>query len=173
MTAVVSLVQKDIYTALRTFILGLITCEVVDGLDNGVPMPTGPFIAITALYLNRIETNINSYSDPTPTTGTTNTELHAQYAIQIDVYGPLSSDWASIIVTMFRDEYGCDSLAPNVQPLYADDPKQIPIVDGEENYEQRWMITANLQYNPVIQTPMQFFTTATVGIIEVDASYPP
>lgn len=47
------------------------------------------------------------------------------------------------------------------------DPKMMPLIDGEAQYEQRWVITAVLQYNPVVSTPMQFFDAATVALTDV------
>lgn len=170
--ATVSISEQDVYTALRAFILGLITCEVVQGLGNGVPMPKGGFIAMTALFQERLETNIRSYADPTPTTGTVTSENHIQYTIQLDCYGPLSNDWAVILSTMLRDEYGCNALAPNLQPLHADEPHMMPLIDGEDQYEKRWMVEAVLQYNPAITTPMQFFDQAEAAIVDVDVTYP-
>lgn len=173
MTATVSISQDDVFTALRTFILGVISCEVVQGLGNGVPPPKDPFIALTALYWKRLSTNIKTYDDPTPTTGAQFFESHVMYVIQVDCYGPKSSDWATIICTLLRDEYAVDVMAPNVTPLHADDAKQLPVVDGEKNFEQRWMIEVSLQYNPVVQIPAQFFDTAQVDLINVDVAYPP
>lgn len=95
------------------------------------------------------------------------------YSIQIDCYGPLSSDWAAIISATWRDDYAVNKMAPTCAPLYADDPKQLPIVDGEANFEQRWMLSAVLQYNPVVTVPQEFFDTATVEFINVTAEYPP
>jgi len=172
MTATVTPVQSDIFTALRTFILSLITCEVVQGLGNGAPMPLGGFISMTALYQNRLSTNVDAYLDPTPTTGSKTARQAVQYTIQLDAYGPDSGDWAAILSTMLRDEYACLSMAPNVQPLYCDDPRMMPLVDGEQQYEQRFSINAVLQYNPVTSTPMQFFDAATVGLVDVDMRYP-
>lgn len=172
MTVTVSPSQSVVMTALRTLILDLITCEVVQGLGNGVPMPLGAFIAITPLFQTRLSTNVDSYADPTPTTGTKAAQQSVQYTVQIDCYGPDSSDWAVILSTMLRDEYACLSMAPDVQPLSADDPRMAPLIDGEQQYEQRWTITALLQYNPVVSTPMQFFTQANVGLVDVDAAYP-
>ena len=172
MTATIAPVQTDVYTALRAFILSLITCEVVQGLGNGVPTPLGGFIVMTSLFQNRLSTNVDNYLDPTPTTGSKTALQAIQHTVQIDCYGPQSSDWASIISTMLRDEYGCLAMAPNVQPLSADDPKMSPLIDGEQQYEQRWTLTALLQVNPVVSTPMQFFTTAQVNLIDVDTNYP-
>lgn len=164
--------QSVVMTALRSLILSLITCEVIQGLGNGVPMPLGEFIAMTPLFQNRISTNVDTYADPTPTTGTKAAQQSVQYTVQIDCYGPDSSDWAAILSTMLRDEYACLSMAPDVQPLSADDPKMMPLIDGEQQYEQRWTVTALLQYNPVTATPMQFFDQANVGIVGVETAYP-
>lgn len=172
MTATVAPVQSDIFTALRTFILSLITCEVIQGLGNGVPMPLSGFITMTALYQNRLSTNVDGYPDMTTSTGNKTARQAVQYTMQIDCYGPLSSDWAAMLSTMLRDEYACLSMAPNVQPLSADDPKMIPLIDGEQQYEQRWVVTAILQYNPVVSSPMQFFDAAGVALVDVDAKYP-
>ena len=127
---------------------------------------------MTALYQNRLSTNVDAYLDPTPTTGSKTARQAVQYTIQVDAYGPDSSDWATILSTMLRDEYACLSMAPNVQPLYCDDPRQMPLIDAESQWEQRWTINAVLQYNPVTSTPMQFFDAATVGLVDVDSRYP-
>ena len=172
MTATVAPLQSDVFTALRGFILGLIACEVIQGLGNGVSMPAGPFIALTELFHNRLSTNTSVYADPTPTTGTVTKTQALQATFQIDCYGPQSSDWANILTTLLRDEYGCNALAPNVQPLNADDPKMMPLIDGEQNYEQRWTITALFQVNPAITLPMQFADQVQVGLVGVNETYP-
>lgn len=173
MSATVSPTQSDLFTALRAFILGLIPCEVIQGLCNGAPMPLGGFIAMTELFRTRLSTNTHGYADPTPTTGTTSATQAMQATVQIDCYGPSSGDWAAILSTMLRDEYGCNALAPSVQPLSADDPKMMPLIDGEMQQEQRWVVTVLFQINPVVSVPMQFFDAVTVGLVDVDASYPP
>lgn len=172
MTATVTPTQTDLFTALRSFIMGLIACEVVQGLGNGVPMPLGGFIALTAMYRNRLSTNVDNYPDPTPTTGSKTARQAVQVTVQIDCYGPDSGDWSTILSTMLRDEYACLAMAPSVQPLHADDPKSMPLTNGEQQYEQRWTLTALFQVNPVVSTAMQFFTGAQVGLVDVDASYP-
>ncbi|SEF31353.1 hypothetical protein ABL840_09175 [Variovorax sp. NFACC27] len=176
MTATITPAQADMFVVLQAFImdvLGLDMDHVVQGIGNGVPMPLGGFVAMTELFQNRLATNVSSYSDPTPTTGTKDTTQATQVTVQLDCYGPNSGDWASILSTMLRDDYGCDALAPAAQPLHADDPKMVPLVNGEEQYEQRWTITALLQINPVVSTPMQFFDQANVGVVEIDTHFPP
>ena len=96
--------------------------------------------------------------------------------IQVDVHGPNSTDNTQRIVTLFRDAFACDFFTDGgypVQPLYIDNGDQIPFVNGENQYEDRWVLQARLQANPVVSTPQQFADTLTVGIKEIDAYYPP
>lgn len=158
-------IQSDIFTALRAFIQGLITTEVIQGLGNGTPMPLGSFISMTAINQSRLATNIDAYIDPKPAAGSKSIQQQTKYTIQLDCYGPLSSDWANILSAVFRDEYACIALAPNIQPLYADDPVMSPLIDGEQQYEQRWIVNAVIQYNPVLLTPMQFADVININNI--------
>lgn len=175
MTASVTPTQAAMFAALQAFVMDVTALDidhVVQGIDNGVPMPLGGFIFMTQVAQIRLATNVDAYADPTPTTGTKNSDQSIQVTVQLDCYGPDSGDWASILSTLLRDEYACLALAPAAQPLHADDPRMMPLVDGEQQYEQRWMVSAVLQINPVVSTPMQFFDEAEVGLIEVDATYP-
>lgn len=65
MTITVSPNQSDIQTALRTFLLGILTnTEVVIGQVNRVPEPESQdFIVMWAINRNRIETNIDDGID--------------------------------------------------------------------------------------------------------------
>lgn len=78
-----------------------------------------------------------------------------------------------MLETLLRDETACVALAPTCQPLYSSDATLVPLDDDEQQYEQRWMIEAVLQYNPVTTTPMQFANTLEVTLINVDETYPP
>ena len=74
---------------------------------------------------------------------------------------------------LFRDQYATDIFPANIQPLYADDPVQIPLIDGEEQYEQRWKITASLQYNPTLTTGQQSMLSIEVGLAPIDQTFKP
>jgi hypothetical protein len=96
--------------------------------------------------------------------------------MQLDVHGPNSADNATIITTMLRDDYGVQQFKASgfdVTPLYSGDPKQIPFLNGEQQIEQRWVIDAVLQCNPVLTVPQQFASTINVGFREVDSTFPP
>ena len=100
-----------------------------------------------------------------------------EYTIQLDVHGPNSADNVFRISTIFRDEYATAAFAAmgvGVTPLYADDPKQIPFINDQKQYEDRWVLEACLQVEQaVVNIPQQFFDQIHIGLIEVDSHYPP
>jgi hypothetical protein len=155
MPAIVDLTEQDIYAAVRRLIVKLLDCEVIQGLDNGVAMPAGGFVAMTILFKTRLSTNVEHYTDDVK-----EVIQSTQVTLQIDCYGAQSERWAQIISTMWRDAWACEQLAPVCQPLHADEPRHMPITNAEQQYEKRWLITAALQYNPTVTVEQQFFTSA-------------
>lgn len=158
-------VADDLMVKLRSFVLQVIPdIEVIQGLGNGVAMPDGPFVCFTATKQRRISTNISRHM---PTENLRNVLMPTEYTLQVDCYGPLSSDYATLLAALWRDSYACDSLAPLAAPLNVTNPVQIPLVNGEQNYEHRWTFSALLQFNPVIAVPQQY-----ADVIEVDVKPP-
>jgi hypothetical protein len=95
--------------------------------------------------------------------------------IQLDVHGPNSGNNAQIISTAFRDDYAVRWFERGnytAVPLYADDPRQVPFINDQQEYEDRWIIEACLQVNPVVTLPQQFADVVVVKTIDVDATYP-
>lgn len=164
-----SVSEADIFTALRAFILTVVVVEVVRTQGNRVPMPLGDFIALTPKTAVPLETNTDSYTATTKTV-----ERRTQYTIQVDCYGQLASDRALTIATLLRDSYAVDQFAAlgfDVTPLYAGDATQMPLIDGEEQYEQRWTFDAVLQVNATITLPESTADTLTVGLVPADVFY--
>lgn len=83
-----------------------------------------------------------------------------------------SADMAQIITTMFRDQYAVDffnALPYDVWPLEADDPKQAPFNNAEDQNETRWILEMKLQANQVVSgVPVQFASIVNVKLIDVD-----
>lgn len=176
MSATVTPVQDDIYTAVKAFLLGILPLDnahIVKGLGNRTATPDGPFVVMTAILNHRLRTNQDTWDETTEDPTLIEREQGVQITMQLDVYGPDSFDWASIVTTLWRDDYGCQALSPNCQPLYSDDPRQVQLVDGEQQYEQRWLISAYLQYNPIVSTAQDFAAELTATLIDVDVEYPP
>jgi hypothetical protein len=155
---------SDVYTALGAFIaaqLGLSAGQVIQGYPNRVAMPpAGPgFIVMTGISKTRLRTNVDNFagtSQAAPAPGPVTSEQGQQLDVQLDCYGPQASQWSDILSTLLRDNIGCVALAPTCQPLYADDPIRAPLTNAEMQYEDRWIVTARLQYNPVVTTSQTY-----------------
>lgn len=176
MTLAISITLQDLYTILRPFLVDVLplNVQVIQGLDNRDPMPPPDpgFVVMTANLLSPVMTPEESWDRENPNPTTIAIRQGMQIRVQLDCYGAASGDWAAQLATLLRTDYACRALAP-VAPLYADNPMQAALINGEEQYEQRWIVGGNLQYNPVVTTPMQFAETAQVDLINVDERYPP
>ena len=98
-----------------------------------------------------------------------------QVAIQIDVHGPSSAENAQIISTLLRDAVATeffDASGFDIQSLYVDDPKQIPFANDQQQLEKRWVITAQLQANPIVSMHQQFAGALEAGLVNVEREYP-
>lgn len=108
--------------------------------------------------------------------GVTRMKQPTDFHIQIDVHGPKSGDTSQIISTYFRDDAGYEAmqaLNPNLSPLYADDPKQIPFTNENQQVENRWIIDSHLQANITVVIAQQYADTLNIDLIEVEATYSP
>jgi hypothetical protein len=174
----ISITEDDVFATLRTFLLGIVAdgVEVIAGQDNRVPEPlSDDFLVLTQLGQVRLSTNSDTYTDPGTNPGTRNFKRATKSTIQIDIHGPNSADNAAMIETLYRSEYAVDSFKASgldIRPLYCEDAKQMPFINGENQFEQRWIITAVIQYNPVTAVPQDFADALSVNIISVDATYP-
>lgn len=168
---VISTTKSQVMTALRAFILSIVPCEVVQGLNNRVPMPKGDFIALTPIMLPALATNVSTFD---PDRGEKTIHRSTRYDVQVDCYGTTAADRAALLAMMLRSEYACDSLAASsgcVQPLYADEPGQLPFVNAEGQFEERWSFSVALQFNPAITLPQDSATEISVHVENVDATF--
>lgn len=176
MPATIDLTESAIFTALIAFVedvLPISGLNVVKGEQNRVPMPAGPnFVVITPSGRVRLATNVRTYvpsDDPAPADGQRQTQQQTRMDVQIDVYGPNAAENVQIISTLLRDTYGCDFLRPhNCQPLYCGDPRQLPLVTGEQQYLARWMLGTTLQFNPTVSTSQEFADIVDITLVEAD-----
>lgn len=172
MAVVLDIDDQDVFKAMRVFLQSFIplTVQVVQAQDNRVPMPKGGFVTMNNTGMDRLSFNIDRYQ-PIPQGKTILTPT--KYSMQLDFYGPLSQTWAMQTVSLFRDEYATELFPSNIQPLYADDPVQIPLIDGEAQYEQRWKLVASLQYNPILSTTQQSMIAVDIELAPIDQTFKP
>lgn len=96
--------------------------------------------------------------------------------MQLDIHGPTSADNAQVISTLMRDAYGVTAFAalnPNVIPLLADDPRQMPFLNAAQQYENRWVVEAWLQANVTLTAPLQYADVLAVDVVSVEEAFPP
>ncbi len=177
MTLAISVTQDDVYTALETFLSGIVPAgvPVIRGLPNraAMPQPDPGFIVMQALMQDRLNMPVHAwdYSASSPPS-TLDIEQGIELPVQIDFYGATSGDWAATFTTAFEDQYGFDALGPNCEPLYANQARMMPLIDSEEQYEERWSVDAHLQINPVVTITQQFADQLDASVVNVTETYP-
>jgi hypothetical protein len=140
---------------------------IVRAQVNRVPMPITGFVELRDLLQKDISTPVqiqNPSTDPALQQATISTPT--QIDVQVDVYGPNASDWTRAILAVFRSEYAPDQFPAGIAPLYCSDGHQLPLVTGEEQYLNRYVFTASLEYNPDVIIPQQSATALEINILE-------
>lgn len=160
--------EQAVIKALGDFLTSIVDCPVLRSQVNRVAMPVGDVIYMTPLTRTALSVSVDKFVAPNM-----NISRSTQIDVQIDCYGAQSGDRAQTIATLLRDGYAANAMPANVQPLYAGDPRQLPLVDGEEQYVERWTFEAALQIAPVVTVPQDSATSIVVGLVNVDAKYPP
>jgi len=108
-------------------------------------------------------------------TGVMNIGQSTELTVQLDVHGPASAENAQILTTLLRDDYANLLFArtgfPDVTALYTDDPRQVPFINAESQYEDRWVVDSHLHLDAVVQDiPQEFMDEIIVTTVEVDDS---
>lgn len=175
MTLIVSPDLDALFLKLQPFIQSIVPpgTPVMRAPINRVAQPSVDHVIMTPLFQKRLRTNVTAYDDPFPLAGSALAEQGTEVHVQLDFYGSKASDWAVMCETMFRSEYAVDALAPVAAPLYADEARMIPLVTGEEQFLERYAVTAAFQYNPVTAIPQEFADVVEVTLAEVDVRFPP
>lgn len=167
-----SIPEVSVFTALRNFLLLVFPTgvEIIRAQANRVAMPKGDFISMTPISQARLSWNIDSSVNVTKTV-----KKPTEYVIQLDFYGATASDNATIAAAMFMDEFCVDSFKTSgfdIAPLFVDDPQQMPLTTGEAQYLERWTMKVTMQVNSVLTTPTETANALTVGLVNVERTFP-
>lgn len=108
-------------------------------------------------------------------------ETDADVTFQLDVHSSdpsTAADMARVISAVLRDEVGVQWFLDNgpagATPLHADDPRQMPFVNEEQQFETRWVVDAHLQVNYVASGfPQQYAGALAIVTTQVEAAFPP
>lgn len=139
---------------------------------NMTATPTGTYAVIQPGVKLRQNQGTRSYD---AVNGFQIVERSTTYCYQVDCYGTLAPDWADTFAVAWRSLWGCDNNPGTAlfTPLYADEPVQLNFVNGEQNYEQRFMIKLYAQVNQTISLPQDFFTQVPPTTLIVADALPP
>ena len=168
MTYTPSITASQVFTGLKAWLmdaLGLGSASVVQELQNRAAAPAAGFVNMLRKAQRRLGTNTVAYSGPGETITTTRP---TDFPIQVDTYGAAAGDWADVIATMWASPLAIAFLASyGLVPLWADDPVELSIVNGEAQYEQRWVTVLHMQLNPAMAAPMTFLTAPQITILDI------
>lgn len=95
--------------------------------------------------------------------------------VQLDFHSPdfLAGDLAKTAQIAFKDELATSFFsslsAPlnAVSPLYAYNPKQVPFINAENQYEWRWSLDVHLQVDATISVPVEYADIVNVTLMEI------
>lgn len=158
----------------------------VTAVANGVVAPGqtlyGPNITglpVVILQISGTPGGIGTYTVTAPQTaangpvycGTKASMQPQQITVQVDIHGPASADNATRITTLWFGETGvqaCLDQGGIIAPLYASEPRQIPFVNDQDQWEERWVVELDMQANPIVTVTQQFADqlTATAEAVE-------
>ena len=166
MALIISLTASGIYTALRQYLKDTLTLDddkVRRAYVDNIPTPYPyPFVYVSILSPKRNSTNTNTYD-----ISKSKSAKSASYIldVQLDFYGQNSIDLATIVKTLFRDEYSVNYFADlGLVPLYADDITQTGGEDEKGNFMVRNNMTLHFNIQPSVSVSQQFFDTIVLDV---------
>lgn len=176
MAVTISIREDQVIDALRSFLLRILPAgvEVFRGQDNRVPEPIGPdYVVMWPVSRTRMATNVDTWTRDQPAT-VMDAMKPTHLGVQLDIHGPDGADNAGIVNTLFRDDYALGYMDPDLcVPLYTTDGRQVPFINGEQQYEDRWVMEAMLQINPVVSTTQPFADTLVINMRRVEPTQYP
>ena len=163
-----SIALDSVFDALGAFLQPFVgTAQVARAQVNRVAMPVGSFVELTEISSVDLEVPRSTYDGVNFQSDIIGPK---RLIIQADFYGALAGDWCAAVKTVWRTPYAVAQFPLGIAPLYCDDGNEAPLITGEEQYERRWTLSMNLQYNPQIVVPLQAANKLSMNILDdVDA----
>lgn len=164
----------DVIQAITSFLVPFLPAgvPVIRAQQNRVPPPitytaSDPlvFVQLREVSQTDLETpTMTQSADPDVQQADINTPT--QIDVQIDFYGISAGDYCKAVKAVWRSPYAPDQFPIGIAPLFCSNGIQGVLVTGEEQYEDRWLLTASLQYNPVVTVIQQSATVIKTNIFE-------
>lgn len=161
----------NIIDDVATFIEGLDLGQCYQTQVNRVTMPEGKFCMLTLKSLKRLSTTTKKNGDTgdNTTANMSYTEVR-QVDVQVDIYGDNSNDRSAELETVFASSYGYDtinSINEKLAPLYSSTPINMPMINAEDQYQDRYMLTLTLQAHITVILSQDYFDKVDLSIKQV------
>ena len=121
--------------------------KIVRGYQNGVPLPIDGIVITFIIETDLDQLSYSEVTNPDLISQTVTVQTAVKTMMQVDCYGDLGQARARQIATMFKNPYACERLQ-SCQPLDYRPPKNLSFVNEASEYEARWMVEIDMQYNP-------------------------
>ena len=154
----IDVTDDQVLTAVGDFLALATGIPAYQAQENRVPPPRGDFVMYSQSGKRRLAMPANTYAD-IGKIGSKDIIQPTEYTIQVDFYGPNAADHVQELISILSDGFGWDVMPVYIKPLTASEPVQMPLVNAEKQYEERWKVSAIFLINPAVTVPMQFFDT--------------
>lgn len=175
MTAVLTPTEDQVFgqvwDLIASYFDASVQAVIFKGFQNLTATPKGSYIVISP-GVNAQQNQLERGYDPVA--GTQILTRRTTYSYQVDCYGPQGPDWSNTIAIAWPSLWSIDNgdAPPLITPLYADAPQQLNIVNGELQYEQRFMLRLFGQVNHRVALPQDFFIDAPITELVVADNLP-
>ena len=137
--------------------------KIVRGYQNGMPLPIDGIVITFITETDLDQLSYSKVTNPDLISQTVTVQTAVKTMMQVDCYGELGQARARQIATMFKNPYACERLQ-SCQPLDYRPPKNLSFVNEASEYEARWMVEIDMQYNPHYTYRQESTKTITVDI---------
>ena len=137
--------------------------KIVRGYQNGMPLPIDGMVITFITETDLDQLSYSEVTNPDLISQTVTVQTAVKTMMQVDCYGELGQARARQIATMFKSPYACERLQ-SCQPLDYRPPKNLSFVNEASEYEARWMVEIDMQYNPHYTYHQESTKTITVDI---------
>ncbi|MFT9441037.1 MAG: hypothetical protein ABF593_04660 [Acetobacter papayae] len=170
---VITPTESDIYRAVRHWLLEILPdgMQVIQGQQNRNAAPRDPFAAMVIIGRERIATNGWTYDGEATRTVTE----QVQVTMQINLFGPASSNQMQMVTALWRDMQAVDFFRASgipIAPLTTSTTRQIGFTTGERQYDDLWTVDLTMQVTLTALLPQEFATSIPVSLTEVQTTYP-
>jgi hypothetical protein len=160
MSIVTTGTEEQVFTAIRSFLLTMFPdlTEVVQGLDNWVPMPAEESACMTTINTQRLGMgSINYLRDgDAPETGTTDHAQPSNLIVQVDFFGDGSRDKAVAVQAVWAKPWCFDQFPDGIKPISCKPPVPLSFNSEGKVVVRRCEIDLEIQYIPKVSVPQEF-----------------